>query len=312
MGRKLTLTLLSMFTLYLLIVGNAQMAVAHRPKAKVVINEVELNPGGRKLFNKAWIELFNPSDEVVPIGNWIIEAFGMKHVIIRLPLEAIIRPKGYYVLLIEPDLLSPQGTQLVLRDLSGVEIDRTPTLRDPYGDGRTWQRYPNGADTDTSLDWKFRVGTKGYSNGEVKLATELTSTTTIIEGVIKEEAVSFHYLEGGFTIQAWYPAVVKPGESVNVRIKLKTYRALNFTLEACYGYGAKGWSDWVELFKGPLTAGSERSVSLKVKVPLGTEEGALIMCVKVYFSSPEDYMVVRGTRRPAVFQVVFQGPYVRG
>ncbi|OYT62377.1 MAG: hypothetical protein B6U69_01900 [Thermofilum sp. ex4484_15] len=279
---------------------------------KVVINEVELNPGGNKMFNKAWVELYNPSDQVVPIGNWILEVFSNRHLIIRLPLEAIVRPKGYYVLVLDSDLLNPEGTQLVLRDITGKIIDKTPTLKDLSGDDRTWQRYPNGVDTDSLFDWKFKVETKGRSNGEGSLMRTISPATTIMEGVVKEEAVSFHYLDGGFTIQAWYPATVTSGSTVYVSLELRTYRSLNFTVEACYGYGAKSWSDWVTLLKASLRRGERRKFPLKIIVPRGTERGALIIWVKVFFSSPVDYMVVGGVKKPACFQVVFQGPYVSG
>ena len=131
-----------------------------------VINEVELNPpeDDRLKTTMEWIELYNPIANDINLSGWTLSSTqysGGK----TFELSGTIKPKGYYVFEHSRWLHNTKGESVILRNADGTEIDRTPLLKDDYNDDHTWQRYPNGRDTDFYLDWDFRPSTKEYSNG---------------------------------------------------------------------------------------------------------------------------------------------------
>ncbi|MEM2126975.1 MAG: PGF-pre-PGF domain-containing protein [Candidatus Bathyarchaeia archaeon] len=141
-------------------------------RGHVLINEVELNPPGVD-EGFEWVELYNPTSEEVDIGGWTLSTTHGVTVTVRVPEGRKIPGYGYYVVGYGGQWLDNEDELVILRDAFGWEVDRTPLLRDDYNDGRSWQRYPNGVDTDSVDDWSFRESTRGRSNGGLRLPTEL-------------------------------------------------------------------------------------------------------------------------------------------
>jgi len=130
----------------------------------VVINEFELNPSGRDEGNE-WVELYNPTDSDIDIGGWTLSTTHGKTVTLSIPQGVVIDPYGYKVYGYSGQWLDNEDESIILRNAAGDEVDRTPlSLDDTANDGRSWQRCPDGEDTDSKDDWQFRSATKGESN----------------------------------------------------------------------------------------------------------------------------------------------------
>ena len=156
----------------------------------VVINEVELNPPGSDAGNE-WVELYNPTNTVVDLTGWAIRNRAAENqVSVPVPPE-MMGPKGYCIVTHPTQWLDNQNETLTLLDKDGHEIDQTPWLNDTkYGnqENYSWQRYPNGQDTDTDSDWVFQIGTMNVSNGGESVVTttttqQQTTTTTTSQQV---------------------------------------------------------------------------------------------------------------------------------
>lgn len=130
--------------------------------SNVVINEVELNPAGdegiRKAPVQAWVELYN-DDKDVDIGGWSINTSEGRSV--TIPEGTIIRGLDYYIVAGEPRWLA-YAEVLVLRNETGVEMDRTPVLSDDRNDELAWTRDPDGRDTNANDDWKYLPSSRGF------------------------------------------------------------------------------------------------------------------------------------------------------
>jgi competence protein ComEC len=136
------------------------------PSGHIVINEVEQNPAGTDVGNE-WVELFNGTSTPVDIGGWLIVATHGNPVAVAIPYGTIIQPGQFMVFSHSKQWIDNEDEIVELRDSSMRLIDSTCTLKDTAGDagdGRTWQRVPNAADTDTLGDWQFRSGTRGLRN----------------------------------------------------------------------------------------------------------------------------------------------------
>ncbi len=132
----------------------------------VVINEVELNPPGNDnaLDVEEWLELCNPTDQVVDVDDWTLRTTHDGTVSIALSPGTSIQPGGYLVIGRGSQWLDNTDESVVLEDGEGVEVDRTPLLTDGEDDTNTWQRYPDGRDADTMEDWVFAGATPEYEN----------------------------------------------------------------------------------------------------------------------------------------------------
>src|SRR5215213_6992324 len=126
----------------------------------VMINEIELNPPGEYDEGKEWIELYNPTDVDINIGNFEIGT-ASESATIELPPDAIIRAGETYIIELKEQILSNTVDSLVLTNAAGDILDRTPSLVDRSDDDHTWQRIPDG-----NNEWQFVEGTKGNSNGD--------------------------------------------------------------------------------------------------------------------------------------------------
>ena len=130
----------------------------------VMINEVELNPKGEDDDGEEWIELYNPSDVDINIGNFEIRTSSASATI-KLPTDAIVEPGETYVFEFEEGQhhLSNIVESLILVDATtgndDIILDRTPSLVDMSNDERTWQRIPDG-----NNEWRFIEETQGELN----------------------------------------------------------------------------------------------------------------------------------------------------
>jgi len=132
----------------------------------VVINEVELDPptDQRTVFDE-WVELHNPGDSSVDISGWRISTTHGRTVTVTMAEGTVLQPKGHCVVMnIQPrsscdaptgnaQWLDDSDESVVLRDSAGREVDRTPSFGDGFNDNRSWQRFPDGKDTDSPADW---------------------------------------------------------------------------------------------------------------------------------------------------------------
>jgi len=126
----------------------------------IIINEVELNPNGddRSPDVLEWVELYNTGNEDVDISGWaLVTAHGDKE-IVRIPSGSTIEAKGFYAIPERPpkeQWLDNLDESVILKDNSGVEVDRTPKLADDRDDSCAWSRYPDG-----SPNWGFMISSK--------------------------------------------------------------------------------------------------------------------------------------------------------
>lgn len=130
---------------------------------KVVINEFELSPP-KKERGAEWVELYNPGDSSIDLAGWELSSTAYNkdwH-----NLSNSIGPGGYYVYVYpETSLENARGDPIQLKDRVGNIVDSTPGgLTDEYDDNRTWQRIPNGTDTDLLSDWDFQHETRKEFN----------------------------------------------------------------------------------------------------------------------------------------------------
>jgi hypothetical protein len=142
----------------------------------IVINEVEQNPPGTDAGNE-YVELYNPTVNSVDISGWIVSTTAGDNVALAISSGTIIQHNGYYLMISSSQWIDNSGESVILRNFGGNEVDRTPSLADADNDGWSWQRYPNGQDTDSSADWAFRSSTKGAPNGETSTPTPTPTPT---------------------------------------------------------------------------------------------------------------------------------------
>jgi endonuclease YncB( thermonuclease family) len=144
----------------------------------IVINEVELNPPGTDEGNE-WVELFNPTSNPIDISNWTLSNRHGDTESRIMPQGTIIGAGGYLIYTFPVQWLDNVNESVSLKDSGKNEVDQTPVLDDNSNDDRTWQRYPNGVDTNSLNDWTFRNPTKEVSNGPISSTLISTSITCI-------------------------------------------------------------------------------------------------------------------------------------
>lgn len=147
----------------------------------IVINEFELNPPGRD-NNLEWIELYNPTQDEINLGGWTITTRYRRTY--TFPPDTFIGPNEYLVVTFRGLFFNNRYEQAILKDDGGIEVDRTPMKSDMDDDSSTWQRYPNGVDTESEADWQFKPATKWHSNGGETITCSVSpSSITIGESV---------------------------------------------------------------------------------------------------------------------------------
>jgi hypothetical protein len=127
------------------------------------INEVEYNPQGSDDGNQ-WIELYNTDINLLNVGGWLVKSTKGGRTF-SIPEGFVILPNDYLVIPFNSVMFGTENESVVLLTSDSVEVDRTPLLSDTSDDALTWQRFPNGIDTDTPADWALRNSTHGATNG---------------------------------------------------------------------------------------------------------------------------------------------------
>jgi len=135
-------------------------------EAKVMINEIEANPPGNDNYGSVyeWVELYNPSEYSVDIGGWTLSTTAGVIVTISIQQGTILHPGQYEIIERGQQWLDNEGEQVVLKDSNENIKDISCVISDTGNDSYSWQRYPNGRDTDSSTDWSYRSSTKGGPN----------------------------------------------------------------------------------------------------------------------------------------------------
>ena len=144
-------------------------AILTIPQTWIVINEDELNPPEDDMLSTTMerVELYNPTSNDINLGDWTLsstQSYGGKT--FKISGTITIKANGYYAFGRSRWLHNTKGESAILRDDDGTERDRTPRKNDDEDNNDSWQRYPNGKDTNSDSDWVFQSSTKGYSNGE--------------------------------------------------------------------------------------------------------------------------------------------------
>ncbi len=129
----------------------------------VVINEVEANPAGADEGNE-WVELYNPSGYAVDIGGWMLSTTHGTTVTQTISEGTVIDTGQHLTFSYQGQWIDNEEERVLLVDSSFDEVDATPYQYDAYNDDRTWQRYPDGYDSDSMSDWVYKMSTKGQSN----------------------------------------------------------------------------------------------------------------------------------------------------
>jgi len=147
------------------VASSAQTVSVARPLRHVVINELEMNPLGDDKDNE-WVELYNASSEPANLSGWCLTYTNNNGGMVQIA-SVVLQPGEYLVYFYSGQRLNnTSGAPIQLIDPQRNVIDATPRgLTDDKNTASTWQRVPNGYDTDQSSDWSFRLGTKGALNG---------------------------------------------------------------------------------------------------------------------------------------------------
>ena len=127
------------------------------------INEIELNPQG-PIEDNQWVELFNPGSDLLDLTGFLMKSSRLSRTNL-VPTGLVIEPNGYLVMSFNGRVFDETGDSIVLLTPDSVQIDRTNIFSDKEDDDRSWQRFPNGKDTDDNGDWHLRNSTFGISNG---------------------------------------------------------------------------------------------------------------------------------------------------
>lgn len=150
------------------ITGNTQLGSTSSPT--ILINEFESNPAGTDSGNE-WVELYNPNSVAVNLNGWNLTNGDGD----RYSLTQTINPNSYLVIQFSTGWLDNSDELIILNQVS--EIDRTPTKDDSADSSKSWQRIPNGIDTNSDADWQFLENTKGYANGNISQPPVQTNST---------------------------------------------------------------------------------------------------------------------------------------
>lgn len=123
-----------------------------------LVNEVEANPAGTDAGHE-WIELHNPTDRSLPLGNWLLRSSHGQIEETLLAPDYRLDPGAFSLVPFDRQFLDNDGDSIKLIHPLGTIVDETPWAVDTSNDARTHQRIPDAAGT-----WGFLTGTPGASN----------------------------------------------------------------------------------------------------------------------------------------------------
>ena len=155
---------------FFLLAGLIVPAYAQTTDDHIVINEVDINPPGNDAETiSEWVEIYNPTDSEVDLGNWKITSTTVLKKTMTISEGTIIKPGQFLTFSYQPIWFTDSGDSIELLDPTGALIDKTPTVTDIKNDFTSWQRIYDAYDSDNSDDWKFVTSTAGSSNGKLVL-----------------------------------------------------------------------------------------------------------------------------------------------
>jgi hypothetical protein len=136
--------------------------------ADVLINEVELNPES----GNDWVELYNNGNDSENITDWSVWTNGANEC--DAITETSLAADDYLIVECSSYLINNEA--IMLYNIDYIEQDKFPDASnykvDNDGDDRTWQRSPNGNDTNSENDWSYKNGTPDYSNDYLRCDEE--------------------------------------------------------------------------------------------------------------------------------------------
>lgn len=153
------------------------------------INEIEINPPG-PVAHKQWIEIYNMGEDLLNISGWLLKSTKLGKTF-PIPPGYVIRGHDYVIVPLPSVTLGQENESIVLLTQDSVEVDRTPTFSDIFDDDRTWQRFPNGVDTNTETDWLFTNSTHGKSNGVPVVKQNFRMSTPLFVDQVGNNVQSF-------------------------------------------------------------------------------------------------------------------------
>ena len=107
---------------------------AYSQSPSLKINEVEFNPPG-KISGNQWIEIYNPSNFLLDISNFLIKSVELGRSI-QVSSGFVVEPNGYVVIPFQTRALDEKRDSIVLLTPDSVEIDKTPFLSDEVDDDK--------------------------------------------------------------------------------------------------------------------------------------------------------------------------------
>lgn len=138
----------------------------------VVINEIDTNPANDDAKSiSEWVELYNPTSEDIDIGGWKVASTTVTKKTLTLPVGTTIKPGQFLIYSYASLWFTDVSEKVQLKDKAGNLVDETPVMTDQKNDFSSWQRKYDGADSDASNDWIFRMSSAGSSNGKLDAAS---------------------------------------------------------------------------------------------------------------------------------------------
>ncbi|MEK0349293.1 MAG: lamin tail domain-containing protein, partial [Nitrosopumilus sp.] len=169
MNRNLSIV----FSIFLL-AGIIVPVYAQTGSDNVVINEVDINPPGNDASSiSEWVELYNPTDSGIDIGNWKIASTTVLKKTMTIPTGTIIEPGQFLKYQYAKVWFTDLAECVELRNENRIVTAKTPIPKDLLNDVTSWQRIYDGydedcvEDADNCDDWKFVTSTAGSSNGKL-------------------------------------------------------------------------------------------------------------------------------------------------
>ena len=146
----------------ILILGVSTPVYAQTISEHVVINEVDTNPFGDDSQSiSEWVELYNPTDSDVDIGNWQIASTTVLKKTLTIPDGTIISSGDFLTFTYEKIWFTDSNELVELKNSDGTVVDSTPFISDLQNDFFSWQRSYDGY-----FDWEFSLASAGGSNGQ--------------------------------------------------------------------------------------------------------------------------------------------------
>ena len=168
----------------------------------VVINEINYNSDD-DFETEDWVELYNPTDDIIDLGNWTFKDENDDHVF-TIPEDVSLAPDQYIVLCENTDLfqtffpevdnfigdlgygLEGSGELIRLFDPSGILVDAVdyddsyPWPVEPDGNGPTLELIDPSQDNALGVNWSASEG--HGSPGSVNTSLSIEDLTMVPEG----------------------------------------------------------------------------------------------------------------------------------